>query len=55
MRSNRVFVLNPDRTPLMPCTAKRARKMPEAGRAAMLPVHHHSQGRVRSPVSSSSL
>ena len=33
--SNRVFVLNPDKTPLMPCTAKRARKMLEAGRAAV--------------------
>lgn len=33
--SNRVFVLNPDRTPLMPCTAKRARKMLEAGKAAV--------------------
>ncbi|TDE87344.1 RNA-guided endonuclease IscB [Deinococcus sp. S9] len=33
--SNRVFVLNPDKSPLMPCTAKRARKMLEAGRAAV--------------------
>lgn len=33
--SNRVFILNPDRTPLMPCTAKRARKLLEAGRAAV--------------------
>ncbi|UFA52005.1 RNA-guided endonuclease IscB [Deinococcus radiophilus] len=33
--SNRVFVLNPDKTPLMPCTAKRARKMLEAGKAAI--------------------
>lgn len=33
--SNRVFVLNPDRSPLMPCTAKRARKLLEAGRAAV--------------------
>ncbi|GHG09937.1 hypothetical protein GCM10017783_23060 [Deinococcus piscis] len=33
--SNRVFVLNPDTTPLMPCTAKRARKMLEAGKAAV--------------------
>lgn len=32
--SHRVFVLNPDRTPLMPCTPKRARKLLEAGRAA---------------------
>lgn len=33
--SNRVFVLNPDRTPLMPCTPKRARTMLEAGKAAV--------------------
>lgn len=33
--SNRVFVLNPDKSPLMPCTAKRARKMLEARRAAV--------------------
>lgn len=33
--SNRVFVLNPDKTPLMPCTAKRARRMLEEGRAAV--------------------
>lgn len=33
--SNRVFVLNPDKTPLMPCTAKRARKMLEQGKAAV--------------------
>lgn len=33
--SNRVFVLNPDKSPLMPCTAKRARKMLEAGQAAV--------------------
>ena len=33
--SNRVFVLNPDKSPLMPCTAKRARKMLEQGRAAV--------------------
>lgn len=31
----RVFVLNPDRSPLMPCTAKRARKMLEGGKAAV--------------------
>ncbi|CAM3405912.1 HNH nuclease domain-containing protein [Deinococcus saxicola] len=33
--SNRVFVLNPDHSPLMPCTAKRARTLLEAGRAAI--------------------
>ncbi|MCY1703833.1 RNA-guided endonuclease IscB [Deinococcus sp. SL84] len=33
--ANRVFVLSPDKTPLMPCTAKRARKMLEAGKAAV--------------------
>lgn len=33
--SNRVFVLNPDHSPLMPCTPKRARKLMEAGRAAV--------------------
>lgn len=33
--SNRVFVLKPDKSPLMPCTAKRARKMLEAGKAAV--------------------
>lgn len=33
--SNRAFVLNPDKSPLMPCTAKRARKLLEAGRAAV--------------------
>ena len=33
--SNRVFVLGPDKSPLMPCTAKRARKMLEAGKAAV--------------------
>ena len=33
--SNRVFVLNPDKTPLMPCTPKRARKLMVAGRAAI--------------------
>jgi 5-methylcytosine-specific restriction endonuclease McrA len=31
----RVFVLNSDRSPLMPCTAKRARKMLEGGKAAV--------------------
>ncbi|WP_312846411.1 RNA-guided endonuclease IscB [Deinococcus rubellus] len=33
--SHRVFVLNPDKSPLMPCTAKRARKMLEGGKAAV--------------------
>ena len=33
--TNRVFVLHPDKTPLMPCTAKRARKMLEASKAAV--------------------
>lgn len=33
--SNRVFVLHPDKSPLMPCTAKRARKMLEQGKAAV--------------------
>lgn len=33
--SNRVFVLNPDKTPVMPCTAKRARRMLEQGKAAV--------------------
>ncbi|WP_438503501.1 RRXRR domain-containing protein [Deinococcus alpinitundrae] len=28
---NRVFVLNSDRRPLMPCTAKRAQKMLDSG------------------------
>ncbi|WP_415790677.1 RNA-guided endonuclease IscB, partial [Deinococcus saxicola] len=33
--SNRVFVLNPDKSPLMPCTPKRARMLLTAGRAAV--------------------
>ena len=32
---NRVFVLNPDQSPLMPCTPKRARKLLEVRRAAI--------------------
>ncbi|OLV16375.1 RNA-guided endonuclease IscB [Deinococcus marmoris] len=33
--SSRAFVLNPDHSPLMPCTAKRARMLLTAGRAAV--------------------
>ncbi|WP_084046068.1 RRXRR domain-containing protein [Deinococcus hopiensis] len=33
--ANGVFVLNSDRTPRMPCTPKRARKMLEGGKAAV--------------------
>ncbi|WP_407542923.1 RNA-guided endonuclease IscB (plasmid) [Deinococcus radiomollis] len=52
-----VFVLNPDHSAAMPCTSKRARKMLESGKAAVLRRHPFSiilrqepSGRVTQPL-----